>query len=56
LLSDRISHYPDWHQTQFAQRQGELTYPKWFEGSWVATSTLLEQIAPLAPLKHEICQ
>ncbi len=49
LLRDRIARYPDWHQTQFAQHKGELTYPKWFEGSWVATSTLLEQIAPLAP-------
>jgi hypothetical protein len=48
-LRHRIERYPDWHQPQFKQHQGELTYPEWFEGRWVATSTLLEQIAPLAP-------
>ncbi len=49
VLSDRIAQFPNWHQVQFAQRQGELTYPEWFRGCWVATSTLIEQVAPLAP-------
>ena len=48
-LSDRITQYPNWHEPQLGQRQGELTYPEWFRGEWVATSTLLEQVAPLAP-------
>jgi hypothetical protein len=48
-LRQRITQYPDWHQPQFEQHQGELTYPEWFQGRWVATSTLLEQLAPLAP-------
>jgi hypothetical protein len=49
ILSDRIRQYPDWHQPQFRQHQGELTYPDWFQGQWMVTSTLIEQIAPLAP-------
>jgi hypothetical protein len=48
-LDRRIAKYPDWHQLQLEQHQGELTYPEWFQGRWVATSTLIEQIAPLAP-------
>ena len=49
-LSDRIDRYPNWDtQAQISQHEGELTYPEWFRGSWIATSTLLEQIAPLAP-------
>ena len=50
VLSDRIDRYPDWdRQLQVSQHEGELTYPEWFRGRWIATSTLLEQIAPLAP-------
>ena len=48
-LSDRMTRYPNWHAIQFRQREGELTYPEWFRGRWLATSTLREQIAPLAP-------
>jgi hypothetical protein len=48
-LSQRIKQYPNWHQPQFGQHEGELTYPEWFRGEWQATSTLLEQLAPLAP-------
>jgi hypothetical protein len=50
VLSDRIDQYPNWDsQPQLTQHQGELTYPDWFKGKWLVTSTLLEQIAPLAP-------
>jgi hypothetical protein len=49
-LSDRIAKYPNWSPpAQVMQREGELTYPEWFKGRWMATSTLLEQVAPLAP-------
>ncbi len=50
VLSDRITEYPNWHsQPQPAHTQGELTYPDWFQGQWMVTSTLREQVAPLAP-------
>jgi hypothetical protein len=50
VLSDRIDRYPNWDaQPQLSQHEGELTYPEWFRGRWLATSTLLEQTAPLAP-------
>jgi hypothetical protein len=49
-LRHRIDRYPDWDSPpQLTQHQGELTYPEWFRGRWIATSTLLAQIAPLAP-------
>jgi hypothetical protein len=49
-LSDRIDRYPNWNaQPKVALHEGELSYPEWFRGRWVATSTLLEQTAPLAP-------
>jgi hypothetical protein len=49
-LSDRLDRYPDWNaQPKVALHEGELSYPEWFRGRWMATSTLLEQIAPLAP-------
>jgi hypothetical protein len=49
-LSDRIAKYPNWSPpAKIMQREGELTYPEWFKGRWIATSTLLEQVAPLAP-------
>ncbi|WP_310483462.1 DUF6816 family protein [Chamaesiphon sp. VAR_48_metabat_403] len=49
-LSDRIDRYPNWHTlAPIARHEGELTYPEWFKGRWIATSTQLEQIAPLAP-------
>ncbi|WP_310489940.1 DUF6816 family protein, partial [Chamaesiphon sp. VAR_69_metabat_338] len=50
VLSDRIDRYPNWNsQPQLSQHEGELSYPEWFRGRWIATSTLLEQTAPLAP-------
>jgi hypothetical protein len=49
-LNDRIARYPNWSPpAQIMQHEGELTYPEWFKGRWIATSTLLEQVAPLAP-------
>ncbi|PSB57855.1 hypothetical protein C7B77_06915 [Chamaesiphon polymorphus CCALA 037] len=50
-LSDRLAQYPNWDaRSNLARSEGELTYPEWFRGRWRATSTLLEQIAPLAPV------
>ena len=49
-LADRMAHYPHWQglpPTQSAQ--GDLPYPPWFEGQWIATSTLTDLEAPLAP-------
>jgi uncharacterized protein (DUF1810 family) len=44
-LSDRIDRFPNWHNpVKVSQHEGELTYPEWFQGRWVATSTLIEQI------------
>ncbi len=49
-LNDRIDRFPNWNSAvQVSQHEGELTYPEWFQGQWLATSTLLEQVAPLAP-------
>lgn len=49
-LSDRIDRFPNWAgAARVTQHDGELAYPEWFRGQWVATSTLLEQVAPLAP-------
>jgi hypothetical protein len=50
ILSDRLERYPNWDtQPQVRLHQGELEYPEWFRGRWIVTSTLIEQIAPLAP-------
>jgi hypothetical protein len=49
-LSQRIADFPQWQsQPQIGKLEGQLIYPEWFKGRWLATSTLLEQIAPLAP-------
>jgi hypothetical protein len=50
VLHDRLDRYPKWDaQPRLSQHEGELTYPEWFRGRWLATSTLLSQTAPLAP-------
>ena len=49
-LADRITDFPHWiHPPVTRPVQGDLVYPQWFEGTWQATSTLVEQVAPLAP-------
>ena len=49
-LSQRIANFPQWQsQPQIGKLEGQLIYPEWFKGRWLATSTLIEQIAPLAP-------
>ncbi|MEM9135733.1 MAG: DUF6816 family protein [Cyanobacteria bacterium P01_F01_bin.42] len=49
-LSDRLASFPDWRSPpKGAVAQGELIYPDWFEGSWQATTTLKDAVAPLSP-------
>ncbi len=49
-LRDRIDRFPNWNgAVQVTKHEGELSYPEWFQGQWLATSTLIEQVAPLAP-------
>jgi hypothetical protein len=44
-LIDRIHQYPNWHlPAQLSHHEGELTYPEWFRGRWIATSTLLDRL------------
>jgi hypothetical protein len=49
-LSQRTADFPQWQSPpQIGKLEGQLIYPEWFKGRWLATSTLIEQIAPLAP-------
>ena len=49
-LSQRIDQFPEWKSKPTVRvAKGDLAYPEWMEGTWQVTSTLLEQIAPLAP-------
>lgn len=49
-LSDRIASFPEWsNKPAVDTASGDLVYPGWFAGTWELTSTLLEQVAPLAP-------
>ncbi len=49
-LSQRIEQFPDWdHKPPVTRAKGDLYYPEWMAGTWEATSTLTEQVAPLAP-------
>ncbi len=49
-LSDRLEKFPQWDSKPLVQlAQGDLVYPEWMAGTWEVTSTLAEQVAPLAP-------
>ena len=49
-LADRMAQFPDWHtKPPVMAATGDLVYPDWMEGTWNVTSTLVEQVAPLAP-------
>ena len=49
-LSQRIDRFPQWKSKPPVQlAKGDLAYPEWMEGTWQVTSTLIEQVAPLAP-------
>ena len=49
-ITDRLASYPNWNsKPNISQAEGDLSYPQWMEGTWIATSILRQQIAPLAP-------
>ncbi len=49
-LGDRLAQFPQWTSPPPTQpANGDLAYPDWFQGTWQATSTLVDLAAPLAP-------
>ena len=49
-LKKRIEQFPQWtSKPSLKFAKGDLEYPEWMAGTWNVTSTLVEQIAPLAP-------
>lgn len=48
-IENRLAAFPHWSAPTKLLTNGELIYPQWFAGEWQVTSTLREQIAPLAP-------
>lgn len=49
-LAERLAQFPHWEsKPPVTTVEGDLLYPDWMEGTWKVTSTLVAQIAPLAP-------
>lgn len=49
-LAERVAQFPNWEsKPPVTAAEGDLVYPDWMEGTWMVTSTLVEQVAPLAP-------
>jgi hypothetical protein len=49
-LADRLAQFPNWeNKPPVTTPQEDLIYPDWMQGTWNVTSTLVEQVAPLAP-------
>ena len=49
-LRDRQQSFPNWESKPTTQlSDGDLYYPKWMQGTWRMTSTLVDMVAPLAP-------
>ncbi len=51
-LGDRLERYPQWQDLPSlnpVQTGEDLIYPDWFAGTWQVASTLIDQVAPLAP-------
>ena len=49
-IQERIQQFPQWNSKPPVQlAKGDLEYPEWMAGTWNATSTLIEKVAPLAP-------
>jgi hypothetical protein len=50
LLGDRMAQFPQWEgKPAVSAAERDLIYPAWMEGTWNVTSTLVQQVAPLAP-------
>ena len=49
-IAERLASFPGWQEKpSIPPAQGDLVYPDWFAGEWIVSTTLLEQVAPLAP-------
>lgn len=49
-LAERLAQFPHWEgKPPVTVAEGDLIYPDWMEGTWNVTSTLVDQVAPLAP-------
>lgn len=50
-LVERLAAFPHWQgkPTVTPATNSDLVYPAWMEGNWQVTSTLVDQVAPLAP-------
>ena len=49
-LENRLDRFPEWNRKPPVKiARGDLRYPQWIAGTWEVESTLVEQIAPLAP-------
>ena len=49
-IFERIEQFPQWtSKPNVKLAKGDLEYPEWMAGTWNVSSTLTEQIAPLAP-------
>jgi hypothetical protein len=49
-LRARQQSFPNWESKPLVQpSEGDLVYPRWMEGTWRMSSTLIEMVAPLAP-------
>src|SRR4028118_1924088 len=49
-LTQRLAQFPHWEsKPPVSAAKGDLIYPKWIEGTWNVTSTLVDLAAPLAP-------
>ncbi|MDX2214236.1 MAG: hypothetical protein SFY66_13180 [Oculatellaceae cyanobacterium bins.114] len=50
-LADRLAQFPDWQTKPAVQAaKGDLAYPDWFAGEWLATTTLVDLVAPIPDL------
>ncbi|WP_019507529.1 DUF6816 family protein [Pleurocapsa sp. PCC 7319] len=49
-IQERLQQFPQWNNKPPVQlARGDLEYPEWMAGTWQVNSTLVEQVAPLAP-------
>lgn len=51
-LANRVAQFPHWNSkppVQAVKGTEDLVYPDWMSGTWKATSTMVDLVAPLAP-------
>ena len=49
-LAERLASFPNWDKPSVQQAEGDLVYPDWMTGNWNVTSTLVDLVAPFAPI------